>query len=543
MIPARYCALLTFVVQIAAAQSRPVEGVVFNPVTSAGIAGATVTFYTPQAVRYQATTDASGAFRIAETDPGEYRAVVEKDGFVVFPAQALRIEPDESTTPARVRYQMQFAAKQDSKLAGRVLDSQGKPLALAAVDLIRGPEYRFRTFTDAQGHFVFEQLAPGAYKLRAAPPAAGAGVATYFPSSIEESGAERIIIRGSAEIDGFRLRTAPVVQVRGVAVKEDGKPAPQAIVRLVPMIPQPAHVVASVDSFFTMAVEGLGPGPDEARVVAADDGSFEFPAVRAGEWRIVANLEEASGVMPVIVQQSDVVNIRVQVESPLTIRGSARWNVFCVSGRLACGSKPADDAAFPFWVLNLDGQPSKLALGVAGSDGTFALEHLPQGRYIQALLPLVDGRLLPGATHSPVRSPNSRSTDLIYTVHLSEGGPVLLDQDRPVDLSVMSVKAAMSGTVRGTVENAVELGGVPAVIFLPIDLGYYGMMVFCRPDGTFEVSGLASGRYYAAAFPSLDMAGIRDPELLRRVVAADNKITVESGSATELRLTARAWPE
>ena len=190
MIPARFCALLAFVFQVAAAQSRPVEGVVVNRVTGAGIAGANVTFYTPQAVRYQATTDASGAFKIAKMDLGEYRAVVEKDGFAVFPADPFRVEAGASTSPVRVRYQMQFAAKQDSKLAGRVLDSQGKPLALAAVDLIRGPEYRFRTLTDADGRFTFDQLAPGAYKLRAAPANAGAGVATYFPSSIDESGAE-----------------------------------------------------------------------------------------------------------------------------------------------------------------------------------------------------------------------------------------------------------------------------------------------------------------------------------------------------------------
>src|SRR5579872_607242 len=91
MIPARYCALLAFVVQVAAAESRPVEGVVVNPVTKAAIAGANVTFYTPQAVRYQVTTDASGAFKIAQMDLGDYRALVEKDGFAVFP-----LRPSES---------------------------------------------------------------------------------------------------------------------------------------------------------------------------------------------------------------------------------------------------------------------------------------------------------------------------------------------------------------------------------------------------------------------------------------------------------------
>jgi len=547
MIPARFCALLAFVVQLAAAQSRPVEGVVVNPVTSAGVVGANVTFYTPQAVRYQGTTDASGAFKIDQMDLGEYRAAIEKDGFAVFPAEPFRVEASPSTSPVRVLYQTRFATKQDSKLAGRVLDSQGKPLALAAVDLIRGPEYRFRTFTDADGRFTFDKLAPGAYKLRAAPPAAGAGVATYFPSSIEESGAERIMIRGTAEIDGFRLRTAPVVHVQGVAVKEDGKPAPQAIVRLVPMIPQPAHVVASVESFFTVAGESLGPGPDEARVVTGDDGSFDFPAVRAGEWRIVANLDEASGVMPVIVQQSNVGNIRVRLEAPLTINGTVRWAIWCVSGRLACGFKPAESAAFPVWLESLDGQPSALRLAVTQPGGAFALDRLRQGRYrMQSLLPLLDGRLLPGTAQAQVQPEGTGPIDLVYPVHIGEGGPVLLDEDHPVDLKGLSVKTTMYGTVRGTIEHTEEFTGVLAVVLLPVGEDKpprYGVLALSQPDGTFVASGLASGRYYAAAFPSLDMAGLRDPELLRRVIAADNKIIVEVGSTTELKLTASPWPE
>ncbi|MGH9646478.1 MAG: MSCRAMM family protein [Bryobacteraceae bacterium] len=497
MLPVRYGVLLALAIQVAGAQSRPLDGVVVNPVTGAGVAGANVTFYTPQAVRYQVLTDASGSFKIAEMDAGEYRALVEKDGFAVFPAEPFKVEMDESTTPVRVRYELQFAAKQDSKLAGRVLDSQGKPLALAAVDLIRGPEYRFRTFTDVQGHFAFDQLAPGAYKLRAAPAAAGAGVATYFPSSIEESGAERIMIRGAAEIDGFRLRTAPVVHVRGVVVEGHGNPVAQAVVRLVPIIPQPAHVVASVDSFFVMASESLGPGPEEARIVAGDDGSFDFPAVRAGDWRIVANLKEASGVIPVIVQQSDVENLRVRVEPPLTIKASVRWSVSCVFGRLACGFMSAEGAVLPIWFDALDGQPGLQTLGVVQTDGTFGIHHIPQGRYrALAFAPFMDGHTVPGAQRYGDRlDPSSRPMDLTYHVSLSEGGSVLLNTDRPVERAFTSLSTAMSGTVRGVVENAPENHGVPAVVLVPVGdySSDYGVLVTANPDGTFGASGLVSG--------------------------------------------------
>jgi hypothetical protein len=295
---------------------------------------------------------------------------------------------------------MQFAAKQDSRITGRVLDSEGSPLPFAPVDLIRSPEVRMRTTTDENGRFAFEQLSTGAYKLRAAPAGSlirsgavrTADVATYFPAAIEESDAERIMISGSAAIDGFRLRTAPVVRVRGVVVDEEGKPSKQATVRLVPMIPQPAHVLASLDSYFIVAGESLGDGPEESRTLTGEDGSFEFPAVRAGEFRIVADVNAvASGVMPVIVQQRDIQDLRVRVTVP-AIHGSARWAVFCVSGRLSCGIRPAEGAVFPIWLQAMDGQPSRLALGVGQSGGTFELNHVTQGRYrMHSLPPLMDG--------------------------------------------------------------------------------------------------------------------------------------------------------
>jgi len=103
----------------------------------------------------------------------------------------------------------------------------------------------------------------------------------------------------------------------------------------------------------------------------------------------------------------------------------------------------------------------------------------------------------------------------------------------------------MSGSVRGTVESTPESNGVPVVVLLPAgdSITEYGLLITAKPDGTFGVGGLASGSYYAAAFPSLDMDGLRDPELLRRVVEADEKISVQVGSTTELKLTVRAWPE
>jgi len=197
------------------------------------------------------------------------------------------------------------------------------------------------------------------------------------------------------------------------------------------------------------------------------------------------------------------------------------------------------------WFQALDGQPSLLTLGVAQTDGAFAIEHIPQGRYrILTFFPIMDGHAVPGAQRYPDRlDPSSQPMNLTYHVSLSEGGPVLLNTDSPVDLSTTSLRTAMSGSVQGTVENIPENTGIPSVVLVPAGDYSYGVLVTANPDGTFGASGLARGSYYAAAFSSLDLAGLRDPELLRRVIAADNKIIVEVGSATELKLTVSAWLE
>jgi len=203
----------------------------------------------------------------------------------------------------------------------------------------------------------------------------------------------------------------------------------------------------------------------------------------------------------------------------------------------------AEGTMLPIWLESMDGQPSALRLAVIQAGGAFALDDLPRGGYrIHSLLALVGGHLLLGAAQAPAQRPDIA---LFYTVRLRDDDPVLLNRDRPVDVSMVSVRAVMSGNVRGTIEHAEEFTGIPAVVLVPAEdnPGNYGVLVTANPDGTFAASGLASGSYYAAAFPSLDLAGLRDPDLLRRVVAADTKVSVEVGSTTELKLKAGAWPE
>jgi hypothetical protein len=100
-----------------------IEGVVVNGVTRVGIAGALVKFYTQQGVRYETTTDFAGAFRITGVQAGQYRSSFDKVGFEP-PAQT----PEARVTgPDPVRFTVEMAPL--GRLAGRVLDAEGNPVA------------------------------------------------------------------------------------------------------------------------------------------------------------------------------------------------------------------------------------------------------------------------------------------------------------------------------------------------------------------------------------------------------------------------------
>jgi Carboxypeptidase regulatory-like domain len=544
------------------------DGVVVNQVTGAAISGASVTLFTRQAERYRAITDSAGRFHIVAVDQGQYEAMIEKSGFVLFPKDPVIAAAE----PVRLSFQMQFGASQRASLKGHVLDHQDKPAASAQVDLIRGPELRFTTVTDADGRFAFDKLDPGGYKLRAAPSSAGS-VATYFPFSLDESGAQRITIRGAAEIDGFRLRSAATFHVRGVVFDEaTSKPVAKAIVKLVPIIPQPAHVVASFDSRFLVTPASSGPAPEESRTLTAADGSFDFPSVRQGNWNIVAEaapLIDArsgfdftpSGVQSIFVRDSDLQGVQVRLAQTFTFTGSSSWVVAqCHTleppspGGLCPGAvdgrKAPEGTVYPLWLRAVDGQASILDLSVIQADGTYISGPIHPGRYLIQALPALANPAMPKDAHvrdytaTQVQVPFSKSMEPVElrrgsgTIGVSGGGVFDPDGTRPPVPKLLAVP----GAVRG----AVEKGAGTTVVFLPEEYSQnpsVGQLAFSRPDGTFEALRLAPGSYYCAAFPGLDFEGLRDPELLPRIVAARTQVKVEAGTTTELNLKLTPWPE
>ena len=494
--------VLAFAALVAGQTTGSVEGAVVDRVTSAGIPGVSVTFYIrTQAVFAEATTDASGEFRIFGMKPGSYEVRFEKEGYLFgnkIPPQPYIV--GQSPSPVRIRLEMTRYAS----LTGRVMDADGNPMSQGEVKIVG----RNVVPVAADGTFVMKDLEPGSYTLAAVPKAASASegarvpVITYAPGPI--------VIRGDADVSGveIRLQTAEVYSVSGVILDETGNPKAGAEVQLFPKIQTGARI-RSFGDVITMVGPGPSTGPDEARVVSGEDGSFAFPAVRSGEWQVVAgsrgSIESVnysdtirSGSLEVVVGNRNVGNLQIRLAGSFNVTGAIEW-----------GDLPNRNAAI--LLLPADGQSAMFGPPMAGSSGTISARAVAAGK--QLIVPQAG----PG----------------YYPVSVLLGGQEVLG--KPVDLFPgatfrVAYKAA-TGSVHGTVEN----GSGATVILIPDNvqtLGF-GRMLICKADGTFDMSGVPPGDYFVTAFDQLQRTlPTADAAFLARIAAIGTRVSVGQTAAT-----------
>lgn len=287
--------------------------------TGAGIEGVTVTlmFTTSGGHQYEATTDAKGTFRITAVEPGAYRPVVRKDGFL--PSQVNYFGGGSAIqVRAADTVESRFELIPPGSIRGRVIGLDGNPAADVEVTL--GPQPA-RTKTGEDGTFVFEKVEAGQHSLMAR----GGSAPTYFPGAVDPALAEEIQLAPGADQGGYeiRLQSATVHRVHGVVLDTFGKPLAKPLIRLVP------EALGSDTFGFVLGMGGatlfeIGPpsaGVPAARedpVMAGDDGSFELPAVREGDWALRVELDSMHQNVPISVRQ-DTGDLQVRLQPEFEI--------------------------------------------------------------------------------------------------------------------------------------------------------------------------------------------------------------------------------
>ncbi len=481
--------------------AQSIEGTVVNSVTRAPVATLTLTFSGP--ATYTAVTDAAGAFRVASVQPGQYTAKIQTTSSFVpeLPLKPFRV----GDGPVKLSYEIEPFGR----LEGRVFYPDGRPAPRATLWVVLYPRGGAITHTAGEdGRFRIEGLNAGSYLLRAeaprnAPaPQGEAWAPTFFPNATDRAAAEPVRVRPGADLGGFdiRLRSAPVYRVRGVVRDESGKPAPRVPVRL------------------AIVERSIGP---EQEVQSGEDGSFEFSAVRTGEWLLYAdtreNFEDLKGFARAIVSRTDLEGIDIRLRRAFPLFGFVDRE----EPRDASGERKVTAV----YLVPAGPQYELGASSFHKQDGNFVIPKVYPGAYFIEPLGFVPGYYLDSVTLGPRE---------VF------GQPVeIVDGSQRIRITYK----ADAPRVRGTVEK----GEGAIVALIPEDESLVSDQ-FIRTaaadrDGRFEVGSLRPGHYYAFAFDRVNRASLRDPIFVRSIAARAERVHVEKGELRSIDLKVMSWPE
>jgi hypothetical protein len=288
----------------------------------------------------------------------------------------------------------------------------------------------------------------------------------------------------------------PLFHLRGIAVDEQGRPLLGAKLQLI-------H-----DTW-------VG---SEAETKSAADGSFEFTAVRPGDWRIKGeafrNNAASEGAATGRIADRDVENVQVRLNPPFPVTGFVDRD----EPRDAKGERKVTG-------VFLEGVDDVMrASAFHSQDGNFTINAFP-GRYRIVPMGFVPGYYVESVTIGERDVTNQE-------VDLAPGTPPIRVTYRP-----------HAGKVRGTVENCNESW----VYALPQDEAFLNdqfiRSVQCDASGRFEIGSLRPGSYYAFAFDRVDAFALSDPAFVRALATRAEGFQVKQGETASVTLKVTPWPE
>jgi len=331
-------------------------------------------------------TDAAGHFEFSNLAPGTWSAGIQRDGYVT-------LGSFEDTSATQLRWKLEpgmalkdltFSLMPAGVIAGRVLDSDGEPLAGVSVQLAdAAPKKNARPLPWAQtndlGEYRLYNVAPGKYAVSAsyepdwhrtgahlvlAPAASGKTqpredyMTTYYPGVADLSQAGQVVVTAGAQISGIdvHMTRGGVVRVRGrVTGASSGFPA---IVMMMQLDTHSQSVGKSYDA------------------ITKPDGSFEFDNVLPGRYLLQGNAgfdtDALRGSQRIDVGHEDVEGVQLAVSRPQKIEGRIRMED---AGRLPEGLHAM--------LVPRGDNPTHQGggLGAVRADGSFTLDAVFEGTY------------------------------------------------------------------------------------------------------------------------------------------------------------------
>jgi len=490
-----------------------------------------------QAVRIPAAiTDEQGRYEFQRLGAGTYTVLAVKSGFNLTgfgEGPGSRAEPIELRSD-ETRNNVDITLWRPAVIAGHIVDDLGEPVEGATVHLlqIRFSEGR-RRLVDAFNPFIRGTDDRGAYRIYGVPPGAyivsarvGESVGTgtlfdlpgystsYYPASANPADSQQVTVGfgiDAAPIDVALVR-APTARVSGVALDSKGAPLATGLL-LAPSRRSGALAVNAVTA------------------TVGRDGRFEFAGVSPGEYVIQASrgrdepFDEGESVSQfVTVGNADVTDLAIRASRGSTFKGRL---IFDGDSSIEPSAAGLDLQAIP---VDMDRTPQTLespasarierdnSFELAGLTGPRLLRLSENTRVWTLKAVRVNGR---DVTDTPLPAGTAAESitglEVVVTNRIARvGGTVVDNRDRAVaDAEVIVFATDTSSWTEGS----------RFLVSSPV-----------QKNGTFVVSNLPPGVYYAAAVTALAPGEWRDPDLLNSLVVNATQITVVEGETVDTRL-------
>jgi hypothetical protein len=527
--------------QAPAQQKQPapgtIEGTVVRAATNEPLRRARVSLRKAEGrgeLQVAATTDAAGHFVLRGVEPGRYRLVVERIGFVRQEfGQRNPSRPGSILTlsEGQTLRDLTFRMIPWATISGRVFDEDGEPLPWVRVQVLRSVYTRGRREfvptegfnTNDLGEYRIFGLAPGRYILSATvsgfmrgSPAARrdenspdeAYAPTYYPGTTDPDGAELVELRAGEELRQFDFRFIPVraVRVRGRVVNTTDVPPGHIQVGLVPR-----------------GSGRRGFRGENSTMAEGAEGSFELRGVVPGTYDLVAFMfvvgKNYSTPTPVDVGPAGVEGFSLTIGPGVDLNG-----VLHVEGSLDLGDRevyvglsPRDELGMMFG-----------GNGKVQPDGSFVIANAPEG------------------THDVIVSWGGQGIENSYVKAARLGGQDVLESGLTV----------YRGKVAGRHEVVISSAGarVEGVVLNADNLPVSGATVVAVPDprrrerslwyrtattdqfGRFAMKGLAPGDYKLFAWEEIEQGAYQDPDFIRPLEKKGFEIRLGEGESKTAEL-------
>jgi hypothetical protein len=542
-----------------------------------------------------ATSDGSGNFTIRNVPAGTVNLRAQLEGY--FGPSLNGNYPSIVSTPVTVtpnqNSNVKISMLPGGTVSGRVLDTNGRPLSEAPVQILRSAyengKPSFQTFnfktTDDRGEYRMYRLAPGEYYLAVNPRPGGARggtatnsqetpVTTFYPNATDPSLALPIKVRSGDDLSGMniQMRTAIGAKVSGRVTST--VPA-GSLTGARGQVRTPAIALVPQATRGMIGLNGAG-----AIAANPDDGSFEIPNVPPGIYDLLARfpIETLTGWGPqnppglatgpwafgrttVEVRGSDVENVAIVIRKGTDVKGRLVIDGKPSAANVRVTLQPEDGA------MNANDGPMANTFAYISSyqapiapDGSFTLPLIPEGRYrFQVVFTGAPTAGAPGAVPAGVtlvaaapgaitaaNAAHPALPQTSYVADIRQGGVSVYDDGLVVGQQVNPIDVLIntsSGSLEGTVLNPDQKPAAGmAVILIPEENRRQNAALYrntrSNPDGRFTMANVPPGRYTVYAWESIAFGAYQNAEFMAKYTGRGTGVIVQAGARASVNVNA-----